>query len=279
MLKVLLKRLVSRLRGQKLYAMGNALAIGLRKGLVDAGVPVALRRRAHRTWSSRTAGWSASRVTRDGRAVDPRPPRRGPRQRRLREQPRAAAEAPAAPDLGRLDDRRAVQHRRRDPGGHRGRRGHRAHGRRLVGSDDPAPERPVVLPGRAQPARLDHRQPRRPAVHERGAPLRRGGARDLRRRGHRRRPRAVLDGHRPALPQPLPLRRARRRASPSRGAGTRTARSRRPPRSTGSPPRSASRPTRSRRPSTGSTASPRPASTRTSTAARAPTTSTTPTRP
>ena len=28
------------LRGRKMYAMGNALAIGLRKGLVDAGVPV-----------------------------------------------------------------------------------------------------------------------------------------------------------------------------------------------------------------------------------------------
>ena len=37
-----------------------------------------------------------------------------------------------------------------------------------------------------------------------------------------------LDGHRPALPQPLPVRRARRRASRSRAAGTSTARSRRP---------------------------------------------------
>ncbi|MGZ4488135.1 MAG: 3-oxosteroid 1-dehydrogenase [Nocardioides sp.] len=40
MLRVLLKRMVSLLRGQKMYAMGNALAIGLRQGLVDAGVPV-----------------------------------------------------------------------------------------------------------------------------------------------------------------------------------------------------------------------------------------------
>ncbi len=31
---------MSSLRGRKMYAMGNALAIGLRKGLVDAGVPV-----------------------------------------------------------------------------------------------------------------------------------------------------------------------------------------------------------------------------------------------
>lgn len=40
MAKVLLKRIVSLVRGQKMYAMGNAIAIGLRKGLLDAGVPV-----------------------------------------------------------------------------------------------------------------------------------------------------------------------------------------------------------------------------------------------
>ncbi|TYL45316.1 3-oxosteroid 1-dehydrogenase [Nocardioides sp. BGMRC 2183] len=40
MVKVLLKRIFSLVRGQKMYAMGNAIAIGLRKGLVDAGVPV-----------------------------------------------------------------------------------------------------------------------------------------------------------------------------------------------------------------------------------------------
>ncbi|GAB2457635.1 3-oxosteroid 1-dehydrogenase [Nocardioides hungaricus] len=40
MVKVLLKRIVSLVRGQKMYAMGNAIAIGLRKGLMDAGVPV-----------------------------------------------------------------------------------------------------------------------------------------------------------------------------------------------------------------------------------------------
>jgi len=40
MAKVLLKRIVSLVRGQKMYAMGNAIAIGLRKGLMDAGVPV-----------------------------------------------------------------------------------------------------------------------------------------------------------------------------------------------------------------------------------------------
>jgi 3-oxosteroid 1-dehydrogenase len=40
MAKVLVRRMVSLLRGQKMYAMGNALAIGLRQGLNEAGVPV-----------------------------------------------------------------------------------------------------------------------------------------------------------------------------------------------------------------------------------------------
>ncbi|MBF4162106.1 3-oxosteroid 1-dehydrogenase [Nocardioides acrostichi] len=40
MIRVLLRRFVAGLRRQRLYGMGNAIAIGLRKGLVDAGVPV-----------------------------------------------------------------------------------------------------------------------------------------------------------------------------------------------------------------------------------------------
>jgi 3-oxosteroid 1-dehydrogenase len=40
MVKVLLKRMVSLVRGRKMFAMGNAIVIGLRKGLLDAGVPV-----------------------------------------------------------------------------------------------------------------------------------------------------------------------------------------------------------------------------------------------
>jgi len=40
MIRVLLVRLVSLILGKKMYAMGNALAIGLRKGLIDAGVPI-----------------------------------------------------------------------------------------------------------------------------------------------------------------------------------------------------------------------------------------------
>jgi 3-oxosteroid 1-dehydrogenase len=41
MVMVLLRRVLSILRGRRMYAMGNAIAIGLRQGLVDAGVPVA----------------------------------------------------------------------------------------------------------------------------------------------------------------------------------------------------------------------------------------------
>jgi 3-oxosteroid 1-dehydrogenase len=40
MAKVVGKRVVATARKRKMYAMGNALAIGLRKGLIDAGVPV-----------------------------------------------------------------------------------------------------------------------------------------------------------------------------------------------------------------------------------------------
>ncbi len=40
MVLVLMRRIWSILLGRKMFAMGNAIAIGLRKGLVDAGVPV-----------------------------------------------------------------------------------------------------------------------------------------------------------------------------------------------------------------------------------------------
>ena len=40
MVKVLVNRILSGLRRRRMYAMGNAIAIGLRKGLIDAGVPV-----------------------------------------------------------------------------------------------------------------------------------------------------------------------------------------------------------------------------------------------
>ncbi|GAB2976395.1 3-oxosteroid 1-dehydrogenase [Nocardioides montaniterrae] len=38
--KVMVKRMIAMLTGKKMYAMGNAIAIGLRQGLADAGVPV-----------------------------------------------------------------------------------------------------------------------------------------------------------------------------------------------------------------------------------------------
>ena len=106
-------------------------------------------------------------------------------------QPRAAREVPA-PARPRSTGRPARQFNTGGghPGRHRRRRRDRPARRRLVGPDDPAAQRPVVLPGRAQPARLDHRQPGRPALHERGAPVRRGRARDVQGRGDRRRPRA-----------------------------------------------------------------------------------------
>lgn len=40
MVLVMVRRLLAIATGKKMYAMGNAIAIGLRKGLIDAGVPV-----------------------------------------------------------------------------------------------------------------------------------------------------------------------------------------------------------------------------------------------
>jgi 3-oxosteroid 1-dehydrogenase len=40
LLKVMLRRILAMVLGRKMYGMGNAIAIGLRQGLVDAGVPV-----------------------------------------------------------------------------------------------------------------------------------------------------------------------------------------------------------------------------------------------
>lgn len=41
MIKVMIMRLLSLVLGKKMYAMGNAIAIGLRQGLIDAGVEIA----------------------------------------------------------------------------------------------------------------------------------------------------------------------------------------------------------------------------------------------
>ena len=108
MVKVLVNRVISGLLRRRMYAMGNAIAIGLRKGLMDARRAGRLRHRADRPGRSTDGRVTGVRVTRDGAGGDdPRPPRRDPRQRRLREEPRDAGEVPAAPDLGRLDDRLA----------------------------------------------------------------------------------------------------------------------------------------------------------------------------
>ncbi len=239
----------------------------------------ALRERARRAGARRRPGGRREGRARRRGARGPSPPGRDPRQRRLREEPRPAREAPATPHLGRLDDGQPVQHRRWHPGGGRGRRRDRPDGRRLVGTHDPAAERTLVLPGRTQPAGLDHRQPGRDALHERGAPLRRGGARDLPGRGHRRRSRAGVDGDRPALPQPLPVRRPRPApALPGPLVQARHGGEGRHPRAPW-PSRSTSRPTLSRPPSSASTASPARAPTRTSTAASRATTGTTPIPP
>jgi 3-oxosteroid 1-dehydrogenase len=65
MVKVLVNRLVSGLLRRRMYAMGNAIAIGLRKGLMDAGVPVAYDTELRElvVEGGRVAG---VRVTRDG---------------------------------------------------------------------------------------------------------------------------------------------------------------------------------------------------------------------
>ena len=188
--------------------MGNAIAIGLRKGLIDAGVPV--------HYDTELTGL----VIEDGRVVGVRVHARRPARPSIRA--RRGVILGSGGFEKNLEMREKYQPHPTSVDWTTGSQfntgggilagiaagaADRPAGRRLVGPDDPAAQRPVVLPGRAQPARLDHRQPGRPAVHERGAAVRRGGARDLRGRGHRRRPRAGVDGHRPALPQPLPLRR------------------------------------------------------------------------
>ena len=119
---------------------------------------------------------------------------------------RDAPLVPAVADRHRLDDRRGREHRRRDRGRPGTRRRDRADGRRLVGPVDPAARRAVLLPGRAEPARLRPGQRRGPAVRERVGPVRRRRARHVRGEhgGQPAHPR--LAGLRPALPRPVRLR-------------------------------------------------------------------------
>ena len=71
MAKVLVRRLVAMARGQRLQGMGNALTIGLRKGLQDAGVPVwySAELTALRLEDDRVTG---ATVVRDGTTVEVR---------------------------------------------------------------------------------------------------------------------------------------------------------------------------------------------------------------
>ena len=98
------------------------------------------------------------------------------------------------------------QHRRCDRRGRGGGGRARPDGRRLVGPVHPAAGRPLLLPGRAQPARLPAGQRRRPALRERVRAVRRRGARHVR-GAHRRHPAyPVLADLRPAVPEQLRVR-------------------------------------------------------------------------
>ena len=143
----------SRLLGHRMLSLGQALAAGLRAGLLAqrrAGVAGYPADRPGPT-DGRVTG---VRVTRDGKPAVIRA-RRGvliatggfERNEQMR-QP-----VPAGADRHRLDDRRGRQHRRRDRGRPAARRGDRPDGRRLVGAVDPAAPRAVLLPGRTEPAR------------------------------------------------------------------------------------------------------------------------------
>ena len=268
----------ARLLRQRPLSMGQALAAGLRAGLATAGVPV---------WLDTPDDRPVRRGRpRHGRRGDPRrparrdhgPARRAAGRRRIRAQRGDAAAVPARPGRRRVDHRRGRQHRRRHPRGPGGRRCPRPDGRRLVGPVHPAAVRPVLLPGRAQPARLPARQRRRAAVRQRVRALRGRRARDVRgplgrEPGHPR-----LADPRPALPQhvrvrgpdpgpPVPPAVVRGGRGVPRGHGRRTGLP-----APGSTPRAWPRPW------PGSTSSRRPATTRTSAAANRPTTATTATR-
>ena len=222
-----------------MYAMGNALAIGLRKGLVDAGVPVeyGTELRDLLVEDGRVVGVTVLRqgVERTIRAT----PRRDPRQRRLREEPRAARAA-SSPSPRASTGRPAPS-----PTPAAGHLAGMAAGADVALMDDawwgptiPLPRGPwFALAERNLPG-LDHRQLRRQAVHERGAAVRRGGARDLQGRGDRRLPRARRGWSSTSATATATCSPASRRASRSRGVGTSSARSRRPTPSRRSPRRS-----------------------------------------
>ena len=209
MVKVLLNRVISGLLRRRMYAMGNAIVIGLRKGLMDARRAGPLRHRADRPGRcERRPGHRRPGHPRRRGGDDPRPPRRDPRQRRLREEPRDAREVPAAPDLGRLDDRLASS----TPAAASSPASRPAPRPRCMddawwGPTIPLPNGPWFclaernLPGsiivnQAGRRYMNEALPYVEAVHA----MYDGEATGV---GHV----PTLDGHRPALPQPLPVRR------------------------------------------------------------------------
>ena len=106
----------SRLLGHRMLSLGQALAAGLRAGLLASAVPVWLN--TPLTGLVVTDGRvTGVRVVRDGKpATDPGQARRADRQRRVRAERGHAPPVPAAADRHRLDDRRGGEHRRRDHG-------------------------------------------------------------------------------------------------------------------------------------------------------------------
>ena len=204
--KVAVRLARSRLLGHRMLSLGQALAAGLRAGLAASGVPVWLD--TPMTGLVVTDGRvTGVRVVRDGKPTVIRA-RRGVLIatggfERNEEMRRRYQRSPIGTDwttgaAGNTGDGIVA--------GQRTRRRDRADGRRLVGPVDPAARRAVLLPGRAQPARLRPGQRRGPAVRERVGPLRRRRARHVRGEhgGEPAHPR--LAGLRPALPGPVRLR-------------------------------------------------------------------------
>lgn len=188
------------LAGQKPLTMGQALAAGLRAGLLAANVPVLLNTpltdlnvengavtgvlvpqgliRARRGVIVGSGGFEHNAAMRA----------------QYQRQPIGTAWTVGAKE-NTGDGHRA---------GQRGRRRARPDGRRVVGSGDPDPRRPVLLPGRADPARRPDRQPGRAAVRQRSRALQRRRAHDVRQEpvgaGHPR-----VAHRRPELPQQVPV--------------------------------------------------------------------------
>ena len=162
----------SRLLGHRMLSLGQALAAGLRAGLAASGVPVWLD--TPLTGLVMTDGRvTGVRVTRDGSPAVIRARRgvliatggfeRNADMRRRYQRPPVGTDwtTGAAGNTG--DGIVAGQ----EAGAATG-----ADGRRLVGPGDPAARRAVLLPGRAQPARLRPGQRRGPPVRERVGPVR-----------------------------------------------------------------------------------------------------------